>query len=298
MKEPILVVMAAGIGSRYGGLKQMDPIGRNGEKIIDYSVYDAKEAGFKRVIFIINPQIEEDFKKLIGNKIAEDMSVGYAIQRIDDVPIVLPEGRIKPWGTGHAVYSARHLIDAPFAVINADDFYGKEGYGKLYQFLTNDVTEDHYAMVGFYLKNTVTDHGYVSRGVCKVKDHKLTDVVERVQIEKRDGIQYHESGGWHDLEDDAIVSMNMWGFHHKVLDLIEALMPDYLTQGIKENPLKCEFFLPYVIDQAIGRGVSVSVLETKEQWYGVTYKADKAQVKEAIDRKIELGQYHDPLWGA
>lgn len=299
MKEPILVIMAAGIGSRYGGLKQMDPVGKHDEKIIDYSVFDAKTAGFNRVVFIINKKIEDDFKSIVGKKLESHIEIKYAIQAIDDLPdtINIPEDRIKPWGTGHAIYSARHLIDAPFAVINADDFYGRDAFEKMYHFLKTEVAEDCYGMVGFQLKNTVTEHGYVSRGICEVDNHKLVKVTERVHIESENNqIFYLSNNQKYLLDKDQLVSMNMWGFHQSIFHNIEEIMVGFLKENIKINPLKCEFFLPYIVDQALKADKKVFVLETTEKWYGVTYKEDKPKVVHAIKELTLKGQYPEQLW--
>ncbi len=299
MKEPILVIMAAGIGSRYGGLKQMDPIGKFDEKIIDYSVYDAYKAGFKRVIFIINRNIESDFKAIIGKRIERFMKVGYAFQDLNDVPegVEIASERIKPLGTGHAVYAARHLIDAPFVVINADDFYGRDAFEKIYSFLIHDVSEKHYSMIGFKLKNTVTDHGYVSRGICKTNQEHLINVEEKLHIEIKDNrIQYLDDGIWYPLSDDQIVSMNMWGFHETIIDEIEKIMVTFFNENLHNNPLKCEFFLPFIVDQSIKKDIGVKVIETESKWYGVTYQEDKAQVVQAISEMIAQEQYPIKLW--
>lgn len=304
MKKPILVVMAAGIGSRYGGLKQTDPIGQYGELIIDYSVYDAIKVGFKKVIFIINKSIETEFKEIVGNRLMDFIEVDYAFQELNDVPkeIELPAERIKPLGTAHAIYSARHLIDAPFAVINADDFYGNEAFAKIYDFLSQSSLSDyHYTMVGYQLINTVTENGYVSRGVCTVnEDSVLTNIIERTHIEKKGNtIEYFEHNKWFPLSSKEVVSMNMWGFSTSILEAIETTLVDYLEEALKKDPLKCEYFLPYVVDQMIKEEkCKVQVLETKEKWYGVTYSSDKAIVVEAIAKMIELGKYPIKLWEA
>lgn len=299
MKEPILVIMAAGMGSRYGGLKQIDPIGKHDEKIIDYSVFDAKVSGFKRLVFIINKTIERDFKEIIGKKLEAHLEIQYTVQAIEDLPesIQRPKDRIKPWGTGHAIYSARHLIDAPFAVINADDFYGRDAFQKMYHFLKEEVSEDTYSMVGFQLKNTVTEHGYVSRGICEVINQKLVTITERVHIESIKGrIHYLNDEKLYPLKDDQLVSMNMWGFHQNIFKDLEKIMVAYLQEALKINPLKCEFFLPYIVDQALKNNKSVLVLETSEKWYGVTYKEDKPKVVNAISELTLMGLYPEQLW--
>ncbi len=302
MKKPILVVMAAGIGSRYGGLKQTDPVGKHGELIIDYSVYDASRAGFEKVIFIINRRIEKDFKEIIGDRLGRHIEVEYAFQELTDIPdtIHIPNDRVKPLGTAHAVYAARHLIDAPFAVINADDYYGKEAFAQIYDYLSqSSLGEYDYTMVGYYLKNTVTEHGYVSRGVCRVDDQSnLVEVVERVHIEKHDNhIAYLEEEVFTKLPEETIVSMNMWGFGQSFVKEIEDTLEGFLIENLKSNPLKCEFFLPYVVDRMIqDKRCQVNVLTTEEKWYGVTYSQDKEIVVDAIGSMIKAGKYPEKLW--
>jgi NDP-sugar pyrophosphorylase family protein len=302
MKKPVLVVLAAGIGSRYGGLKQMDPVGRHGEAIIEFSVFDAIEAGFEEVIFIINHKIEEDFKEIIGKRMEPFIRLQYAFQELEDIPesIKIPKDRVKPFGTAHAVYAARHLIKGPFAIINADDYYGKEAYIKLFDFLS-DTTKDgtDYAMVGYLLKNTVTENGYVSRGICSLDtDENLENVVERIHIEKRaKDIAYLEEEVWTSLDGETIVSMNMWGLKPSFLEEVEGTIVDFLTKALKMNPLKSEFYLPYVVDQMVQKDTAnVKVLKTDEKWYGVTYQEDKATVVEAINQMIDQGKYPEKLW--
>lgn len=305
-KEPILVVMAAGIGSRYGGLKQTDPVGSHGELIIDYSVYDAVRAGFKKVVFIINHKIEKDFKEIIGDRLTKFLQVEYAFQELEDVPegIELPKDRVKPLGTAHAIYAARKVIDAPFAVINADDYYGVDAFSTMYTYLCNISKREknnhyEYAMVGYRLGNTVTENGYVSRGVCNVdKESNLLRVEERVHIEtKEEGIMYLEEGVFHPLAEETIVSMNMWGLQPSLVKRIEATMFAFLEKGMKENPLKCEYFLPFVVDDMIQTNMcSVKVLPTEEKWYGVTYSEDKEAVVCAIENMVKEGKYPQKLW--
>ncbi len=302
MNKPVLVVLAAGIGSRYGGLKQMDPLGRHGEAIIEYSVFDAIEAGFEDVIFIINHKIEKDFKEVIGQRVEPYIRVQYAFQELEDIPesIKITKDRVKPFGTAHALYAARHLIKGPFAIINADDYYGKEAYMKLFDFLsdtTNDETD--YAMVGYQLKNTVTENGYVSRGICNLDtDENLKNVVERIHIEKRaKDIAYLKDEVWTTLPEETIVSMNMWGLKPSLIEEIEGSIVDFLKEAIKVNPLKGEFYLPYVVDQMVQKNkANVKVLKTNEKWYGVTYQEDKAMVVEAINQMIDEGKYPEKLW--
>ncbi len=302
MKKPILVVLAAGMGSRYGGLKQIDPVGQSGEKIIDYSVYDAIDAGFERVVFIINHKIEKDFKELVGAEIEKHAEVRYAFQELTDLPagVTIPADRQKPWGTSHAVYAARDLLDAPFAVINADDFYGREAYHQIYQFLTETVErEDEYCMIGYLVKNTVTDKGSVSRGVCETKDGYLTAIVERTKIESRkDGIVYIEDDQAYPLADDTVVSMNLFGFKPSIVREIQNRIVGYLNEKLPANPLKCEYFLPATVDSLLKEGkATVKVLPTREKWYGVTYHEDKAEVVAALKALAEQGKYPKSLWG-
>lgn len=304
MKEPILVVMAAGMGSRYGGLKQIDPVGANGEIIIDFSLYDAVKAGFKKVIFIIKKAIEEDFREVIGDRISKIMEVSYAYQEVGDLPAgyAVPDGRGKPWGTGHAILSCRALADAPFAVINADDYYGAEAFRLIYDYLKN--TQDdavyRYAMVGYILENTLTDHGHVARGVCVISpDDMLETIHERTHIEKRDGkAQFTEDGeNWTVIPAGSTVSMNLWGFSPSILQELGARFPAFLDNALTENPLKAEYFLPTVVDQLVEEGkASVKVLRSRDRWYGVTYREDKPVVVEAIRKLHEDGVYPDHLW--
>lgn len=302
MKKPILVVLAAGMGSRYGGLKQMDPVGQSGEKIIDYSVYDAIDAGFERVVFIINHKIEKDFKELVGAEIEKHVEVNYAFQELTDLPgeVQIPADRQKPWGTSHAVYAARDFLDAPFAVINADDFYGREAYHKMYQFLTETADkEDEYCMIGYLVKNTVTDKGSVSRGVCETENSYLKTIVERLKIEKtEDGIVYIEDEKAYPLTDDTVVSMNFFGFKPNFVTEIGQRLPAFLNEKLPVNPLKCEYFLPLTVDSLLKENkATVKVLETSEKWYGVTYQEDKAEVVAALKEMAESGKYPKSLWG-
>lgn len=301
MKEPVLVIMAAGIGSRYGGLKQTDPIGQNGELIIDYSVYDAKRAGFKKVIFIINHDIESIFVERIGRRISAYMEVEYAFQELIDIPegTSIDPLRKKPLGTAHAIYTARKQIQGPFAVINADDFYGRKAFTSIYQFLIeSSSSETEYAMVSYQLKNTVTEHGFVSRGVCEVdEDQYLVEIVERVHIERREaGIYYYEDE-WNLLSEDQPVSMNMWGLKPSFVKEVEMLLPDFLIEVQMTDSLKKEFYLPYVVDEMIKKKkASVKVLDTDERWYGVTYQKDKEVIVQAMKELRENGIYPQKLW--
>ncbi len=304
MKEPILVIMAAGMGSRYGGLKQIDPVGMHGEIIIDYSLFDAYRAGFRRVVCIIKKEIEEDFKEVIGNRLSKIMDVHYAYQRLDDLPegFTAPAGRVKPWGTGHAVLSARDLIDAPFAVINADDYYGADAFRLMYEFLSGarDKEKFDYSMVGYILENTLTENGHVARGVCQVENGRLADVHERTHIEKHgDRSEYTEDDGktWHEIPEGSIVSMNLWGFTPSVMTALKDEFAGFLKKALAENPLKGEYFLPTVVNDLIKADrAEVSVFRSSDRWYGVTYREDKPVVEKAIRDMIGEGKYPEKLW--
>ncbi len=302
MKNITLVIMAAGMGSRYGGLKQIDPVGDNGEIILDYSVYDAIEAGFDKVIFVIKHEIEEDFKAIMQGKFEDKIKVDYAYQNIDNLPegYTAPEGRVKPWGTGHAVLACEGMIDGPFAVINADDYYGKETFSLIYNELKNTQAENEFCMVGFKVENTLTENGHVARGVCQTNaDGYLTDIVERTKIAIRDGkIMFTEDDGetWTELQRGSTVSMNCWGFSNMMMTELKARFAAFLDRN-KDNMLKCEYFLPFVVDELLKEGkVSVKVLDTTEKWYGVTYKEDKQAVVDALRNKVAEGVYPQKLW--
>ena len=300
MKKPVLVIMAAGMGSRYGGLKQIDPVDAKGRIIMDFSIFDAKRAGFDKVIFIIKKEQEELFREAVGDRVSENMEVAYAYQEIDNIPagFKVPEGRVKPWGTAHAVYSCKDMIDGPFAVINADDYYGREAFKLIFDYLESHEDDDkfRYTMVGYKLCNTVTENGYVSRGVCDMNEAgELISIHERTRIEQHeDGIAYTEDDGvnWIGLADDTTVSMNMWGFSRSILDEIEKGFPAFLEKGIKENPMKCEYYLPGVVSDLLEENrATVAVLKSSDKWYGVTYKEDKPVVMEAIRKMEEEGLY-------
>ncbi len=307
-KKPVLVVMAAGMGSRYAGLKQIDPVGSCGEAILDYSVYDAHEAGFDTVVIIIKEAIKKDFMETVGARLAKaPVEIRYAYQELDHLPagFSVPEGRTKPWGTSHAVLCAKEAVDgAPFAVINADDYYGKDAFKTIYNHLANaqDGKKFDYCMVGYEVSKTVTENGSVARGVCEIDENGyLTEVVERTKIEKYEGgIHFTEDDGktWTELQDDTIVSMNMWGFTPSFLDAIEEGFAAFLDKALVENPLKGEYFLPFVVTTLLNAGkASVKVLTSPDKWYGVTYAADKPVVVAALQEKTKEGLYPDGLWG-
>lgn len=306
MNKPVLAVMAAGMGSRYGGLKQIDPVGANGQLIIDYSIYDARRAGFETVVFIIKHEIEALFKKAIGDRLSKVIDVRYVYQELDDLPegYTVPEGRVKPWGTAHAALAARNIIDGPFAIINADDYYGPEAFKTIYDYLSENPDTDgryEYAMVGYLLGNTVTEHGHVARGVC-VEDENgfLLNVTERTRIEKDgENARFTEDEGesWTPLPGDTIVSMNMWGLTRSFIDEAWAGLPAFLDKALETNPLKGEYFLPSVISALIAAGKArVKVLRSADKWYGVTYQADKPVVVAAIAGKTAAGIYPENLW--
>ena len=306
-KKPVLVVMAAGMGSRYGGLKQIDPVGSCGEAILDYSLYDAHRAGFETAVIIIKEAIRKDFMETVGKRLEScPMEIRYAYQELDKLPegFTVPEGRTKPWGTCHAVLCAAEAIDgAPFAVINADDYYGVDGYKLIFDTLSR-LTDDekyHFCMVGYLLGNTVTDNGSVARGVCVVDENNmLTAVTERTRIEKYDGgIHFTEDGGesWTDLAEDTIVSMNMWGFSSSFLPEINARFPEFLRTTAVANPMKAEFFLPFAVESLLLEGkADVEVMSSPDKWFGVTYAADKPVVVAALAEKTKEGIYPDGLW--
>ena len=305
MNKPVLVVMAAGMGSRYGGMKQIDPVGPNGQVIMDYSLYDAKRAGFETVIFVIKHEIEAAFKAAIGSRVSGALNVKYAYQQLDELPegFSVPADRVKPWGTCHAVLAAKDLIDGPFAVINADDYYGPEAFRVIYDYLSThqDGTVYDYCMVSYLLKNTVSENGSVSRGVCEANpDGTLRKVTERTRIETYPGgVHYTEDGGksWTDLPGETPVSMNLWGFGKSFVEEADRRFAGWLTENLPKNPLKCEYFLPTVVTELINeRKAAVKVLSSTDKWYGVTYREDKPVVVEAIARMTAEGLYPADLW--
>ena len=307
MKKPILVVMAAGMGSRYGGLKQIDPVGCEGEAILDYSLFDAHEAGFDTAVIIIKEAIKKDFMETVGARLEKaPLEIRYAYQELDKLPAgyTVPEGRTKPWGTCHAVVCAREAIgDAPFAVINADDYYGKAAFKEIYNYLSAhaDDSKYRYCMVGYELGKTVTDNGSVARGVCRVNEEGyLESVVERTKIEKQaDGvIRFTEDGStWAELPEKTTVSMNMWGFTPSFAAESEARFPAFLDRALAENPMKGEYFLPSTVSALLAEDkATVKMLYSPDKWYGVTYAADKPVVVAALKAMTEAGLYPDGLW--
>ncbi len=288
-KDATLVVMAAGMGSRFGGLKQMEPITEDGRVLLDFSVYDAKKAGFNKIVFVIKHEIAEDFMRIVGRRIENEIKVEYVYQETDDLPngYVCPECRTKPWGTAHAILCCKKVVHEPFAVVNADDYYGRTAFEKIYKKLTDDT--DDYCMVGFRLKNTLTENGYVSRGVCSVENGMLTNVTERTKIID---CKYTEDDGqtWTSLLPDAVVSMNLWGFKPDVFEYIEDGFIKFLSENI-DKP-KAEYYLPTVVSELIGSGTKrVCILTAEDKWYGVTYKEDKDNVVNAIGDMINMGYY-------
>ena len=297
MNSVTLLVLAAGMGSRYGGLKQLDSVGPNGETVIDYSVFDAIRAGFNKVVFIIREDFKEEFKLSIGEKFQDRIEVEYAFQKLDELPpgYTIPNDRTKPWGTGHAILSAMQTVRDPFAVINADDFYGQLAYQKIYNYLSEtpvDALPANYCMVGYPLKNTLSEHGSVSRGICSLsEDDKLNSVRELTHIVKKHSEIFNEVNGEKEsLTGDEVVSMNMWGFSPQVFIQLERLFSEFLEENL--NVLSSEFYIPFAVDNLIQSGTAtVEVLETTEKWFGVTYQEDKVQVQKEILSLIQHGDY-------
>lgn len=303
--DKTLVILAAGMGSRYGGLKQIDPVGPNNSIIIDYSIYDAVKAGFNKVVFIIKKENEQLFKEVIGNKVSEYVKVEYVFQSLDKLPdgFAPPEERVKPWGTAHALYCCRGVVKEPFVVINSDDFYGRGAFTKLSEWI--EKTEFNgkpykFSMAGYYLRNTLTDNGTVSRGVCEVTaDGKLSDVIERTKIKRVDGkIAYTEDcENWTELPEDSVASMNCWCFTPEIIDEIERYFIEFLAKEVSENPLKSEFYLPFLVRDMLKEGkCGVDVIPTEDKWFGVTYKEDKPDVVNSISSLVENGVYPEKLW--
>ena len=301
--KPILLIMAAGMGSRYGGLKQMDPVGPTGELILDYSLFDAKRAGFERAVVVIKRENEADFREVMGDRVAKHMRIDYAYQDIADLPqgFRVPGDRTKPWGTGHAVLAARELADAPFCAINADDFYGAEAFRLCYNHLSNLKADSDFTMVGYLLKNTLSETGHVSRGVCTTDESgHLTSIVERKHIISTvDGpLMSEDQQIYMKLSPDTVVSMNMWGFPAAMMTRLKEAFPKFLQSKIPGNPLGAEFFLPTVVDDLLQEEqAGVTVYTTPDKWYGITYREDKAEVEAALRRLADEKLYPVPLWG-
>lgn len=301
MNKPALVIMAAGMGSRFGGPKQITPVDDQGHILIDFSLYDAWRAGFRKVVFIIKQEMEDDFRSRIGDRISDFFEVHYVYQKLTTLPegFCVPEGRVRPWGTGHAIACCAGTVQEPFAVINADDYYGAGAFSAIYDFLVQERPDSEHAMVAYQLRNTVTEYGHVARGVCQIENGYLTGVQEHTHIEKRgDDAAYTEDGETYcPLSGDTRVSMNLWGFSPRILDELWARMPAFLEENLPKNPLKCEFFLPTVANAQIQEGLgTVKVLETGETWYGVTYPEDLSSVQQAIARMKAEGRYPAQLW--
>ena len=298
--SPTLVIMAAGMGSRYGGLKQIDPVGPSGEIVIDYSVYDAIRAGFGKVVFIIRPDIESAFRHVVEKNIAKRITVDYAFQRLDDIPdgFSVPDGRVKPWGTGHAIYACRSIINESFGVINADDFYGPDSFHVLAKRLqqTSPRSTDS-CLVAYVLRNTLSDHGSVTRGVCRIEDEQLQEVVERMDIEPQNGqVRFKDHGEWQTMSGDEPVSMNMWGFSPTLFDQLGSRFPNFLNQA-GGHP-KAEFLIPTIVDELIReKKTVVHALHSNEKWLGVTYPEDKLFVARGIRAHVDQGTYPEVLWG-
>lgn len=303
--KPALVVLAAGMGSRYGGLKQIDPVDEHGNIIMDFSIYDAKEAGFEKVVFIIKKTIEKEFKENVDRRIGRHIQTEYVYQELDKLPegFAIPEGRVKPWGTGHAILCCKEAVKGPFAVINSDDYYGKQAFQEIYRHLTSckDQEQYQYAMVGYELRNTMTDHGSVARGICSIDERgKLVDIHERTRIEKRgnEGAYTEDDGAtWVTLPPDTTVSMNLWGFTASIFKELENRFPGFLEKSLPDNPVKCEYFLPFVVDEILKeKKAEVTVLKSKDRWFGITYKEDKEMVIQAIRHLKDQGLYPEKLW--
>ncbi len=295
--------MAAGMGSRYGGLKQMDPVDEYGHMLMDYSVFDARRAGFERIIIVIKPEMEALFEEKIGSRLRKFITLDYAYQVLENLPkgFSVPEGRTKPWGTAHAVLSCKELVHGPFCVINADDYYGEHPFKTIYDFFGSSQDQTSHSMVGFRIENTLTENGYVSRGVCRLDENsKLTGIKECVHIVPAEGGAVSTEGDREEfLPNGTIVSMNFWGFQYSMMKEIENRFSGYLRDNLPVNPLKCEYFLPIIPNALISEGnASVTVLPTDERWYGVTYHEDKESVVSALHSMRGNGKYPLKLWDA
>lgn len=303
--KPALIIMAAGMGSRFGGLKQVTPLGPSGELIIDYSIHDAMEAGFERIVFVIKHEIEDVFKEFIGNRIEKIVQTDYVFQELNELPegYSIPDGRVKPYGTAHAVWCCRNVVKGPFMVINSDDYYGKDCFKLIYDFITKPTTDNikHLAMAGYILENTLTENGTVSRGVCEIdSNYKIIDLVERTKIAIRDGKpMFTEDDGqtWTELDRKSYVSMNCWGYPAGMFDLFDRELRVFLDSTVKEDPIKGEFYLPKMADKITKEGIAdITVLPVSDKWFGVTYAEDKPKVMAALKDLADKGVYAQRLW--
>ena len=301
MNQPTLVILAAGMGSRYGGMKQIDGVGNHGEPIIEFSIYDARQAGFENVVLIIKREHEEAFRQALTNKLEGKINVRFAYQDMCNIPegFTVPEGRVKPWGTTHALLACKGIVDGPFAIINADDFYGRDAYKVIYDFLTTEVKDNQYAMVGYPCINTLTDNGTVTRGLCQEDENNcLASIVEIQRIAKKDGhAVYEDNGEWKEISDTSLVSMNFWGFTPAIFKDMEEIFAKFLQEHLEENPLKCEHVIPTAVGTLVAEHkCSVKMLSSKDAWFGVTYKEDKPNVMQKIQEMKDAGIYPDQLW--
>lgn len=302
--KPKLVIMAAGMGSRYGGLKQIDPVDEYGNIIIDFSIYDALRAGFEDIVFIIKHEIEKDFKAAIGERMKKHANVEYVYQQLDMLPegFSVPEGRVKPWGTSHAVLCCKDIIKGAFVPLNADDYYGPEAFKIAYDFLKEHDGENEHCLIGYPVANTLTENGYVSRGICEVDgDGMLSDIHERTKVRSfgQTGAQYTEDDGktFVTIPEGSTVSMNIWAFNKGMMHELETSFPKFLEKAMPENPLKCEDYLPEAVRRAIaGKRASVKVIPTHDRWHGVTYSQDKPALVAAIKEMKAKGIYPEKLW--
>ena len=300
-QAPKLVIMAAGMGSRFGGLKQMEPVDREGHSIIDFSMYDARRAGFRDLVFIIKREHEALFRERIGTRMERFFHVEYVYQELTDIPAgySVPDGRVKPWGTGQAVACCRNVLHGPFAVINSDDFYGRTAFSEIYEFLRTNEDPHQYAMVGYRVRNTVTKFGSVARGVCEVQDGMLVDIVERTKIYQRGehAVYTEDNETFIDLPGDTTVSMNFWGFSPLYLRELARRFPAFLDESLPRNPLKCEYFVPSIVDAQLRAGTAdVTMLHTNDAWHGVTYHDDLPDVVAALRALRDAGKYPDNIW--
>ena len=299
MEKPVLVILAAGMGSRYGGLKQMDTVGSNNESIIDFSIFDAMKAGFEKVVLIIREEHKDAFEEALGKKVSKFMEVEYAFQDMNDLPsgYTMPEDRVKPWGTTHALLATRNHIKGPFMIINADDYYGEDSFRIMYKFLTEQVSDDNFGMVGYQLNNTLTDSGSVTRAICEVKDGYLKEIVEVQKIRKTEqGAEYLDNEEWKSM-DNGLTSMNYWGFTPRIFELCQQVFKNFLDREYQQNPLKCEHVIPTAVGELLADGkINVQMLTTTSKWFGVTYQEDKPFVVKSLQEYKDEGYYPFDLW--